>query len=678
MPGHVFISYRRDGAVNQRWAERVHERLVAEGFDVWRDAKGIEPGQRWSKVIPPALDDAVMVLCVISASLLDSDWVDDELNYARQRKLLVVPLQVEADYHPPLHLTGVQELDLHADDAAAWTQLTELVARHAGHVPKVARQTAEGQRRDRELRYLDRLLYTQRVVQLTPLYTELASIERRAATLAKALPADLMPVSFRHARAAEVDSPGAEGVRHDDILSVFKDYADEGVVPRLAVLGEPGAGKSFSLRRQSAELAVHALEDDRAPLPLLIELGKWTNPAESFTRFVETELGDLGRDWEDLLASGRAYLLLDALNEIPTAQQAFKIDQIRPWLTDPRLAGLVLSCRERDFVGDLRLEMDRLVIEPLDPPRIYRFIRRYLDVIDPAAAIDRGEVLFWRLATGDEPWRTARVRESWMQGPEKRGDGFHDFWVGQQGGLAEDIAAIEHDRRALLWLARNPYLLNILFGLFLEGRLPPHHERRAAVFARFVADVLERERVRHKKANGDALPPGEAGLREALGRLAWNMQTVGGLTGADSVQTTILLPNALSSLTSAQLDHAQAASLIEVRGSQVFFTHQLLQEYFAALGLKAQIDSDRLDAQRLWTPEDWWERRGWEEVVNTLGGLYADDPEPLIRWLGDANPEVLADTLLANGIPAAQSERLMRQAHDWRARMTDPGWRTAR
>ena len=72
---HIFISYRRDGAVNQRWAERIDERLVAEGFSVWRDVTGIQPGQRWGQVIPPALDDAAMVLCVVSKSVLESEWV---------------------------------------------------------------------------------------------------------------------------------------------------------------------------------------------------------------------------------------------------------------------------------------------------------------------------------------------------------------------------------------------------------------------------------------------------------------------------------------------------------------------------------------------------------------------------------------------------------------------------
>lgn len=681
---HIFISYRRDGAVNQRWAERIDERLVAEGFAVWRDVTGIQPGQRWAQVIPPALDGAVMVLCVVSKSILESEWVDDELNYARQRKLLVVPLQVDVEYHPPFHLTGVQKLDLHADDDDAWYQLLQLIARHASGGPRW--QSKDGHssqtdlQRSRELKYLDQLLYTQKAVaQLTPIYTELAGVEHRAKTLAKALPADLMPVSFRHARTDDRKlDPPEDARRHTDVLAVFGEYERAGVAPRLTILGEPGAGKSFSLRRLAADYASRALTDVKAPIPLLIELGKWTDPGQSFDTFVRTELHDLGDDLDDLVRSGRVCLLLDALNEIPTAQQPYKINWIEPWLADRRLAGLVLSCRERDFVGDLKLDMDTLTIEPLDPPRIHLFIRRYLDVIDPVHADERTDAFFWRLASGDDGRAAEQAQDAWQESQRDGVNEFAQFWQGGTKSPDEAsrtavaaIAAIEKDRRALLWMARNPYLLNILLGLYLEDRLPPHHERRAAVFASFVDDLLLRERERYRKATGEDEPPGQGGLLESLGKLAWDLQNSSIEGSQQNVQTTVLMPTARQLLSQVQMDHAQAASLIEVRGEQVFFTHQLLQEYFAALGLKAEIDAERLLAKDLWPAKSWWERQGWEEVVNTLGGLYLEHPDRLVRWLGDANPEVLADSLTANGIPADRSRLLIEKSREWIRRMTD-------
>ena len=81
------------------------------------------------------------------------------------------------------------------------------------------------------------------------------------------------------------------------------------------------------------------------------------------------------------------------------------------------------------------------------------------------------------------------------------------------------ISTIEKDRRSLLKLAEIPYLLNILVGLFLEGKLPEQGKSRAEVFARFVEDILLRERKRYQKATENNTPPGEACLLVALAEL---------------------------------------------------------------------------------------------------------------------------------------------------------------
>ena len=400
---HIFISYRRDGATNQQWAERVDARLSEHGFKVWRDVDGIQPGERWTDKIPPALEQSALVLCIVSKSLLDSDWVDDELNFARNRKLLVVPIRIEIEYRPPFMLSGVQPFELYTDDSNTWKKLFEFVDRH---VPRDNNDslkpiTRPAQlRRQRELEYLDRLLYSgKQVAQLTPIYTELASsVEHQVKNLASALPADLIPASFLHQSGAA--RKNGEGQHYDDILKVFDSYKQDR--PRLALLGEPGAGKSFSLRRLSAQRALEAQENPEVAIPLLVELGDWIEEEDDlpFDKFLRNSLKPLEKYLDELIISGRAYLLLDALNEIPTAQQSGKIKQIRKWANDQRLAGFVISCRERDFTNDLQLDIDTVTIEPLDPARVHQFIQRYLHVIDPANAKIQGEKLFWQLATG--------------------------------------------------------------------------------------------------------------------------------------------------------------------------------------------------------------------------------------------------------------------------------------
>ena len=78
------------------------------------------------------------------------------------------------------------------------------------------------------------------------------------------------------------------------------------------VLGEPGAGKTTTLRRLAYEYAQTALEDEEAPLPIYVELGGYTREIRTPKAYVQQAFGDLGPHLTDYLtracrpAAGRA------------------------------------------------------------------------------------------------------------------------------------------------------------------------------------------------------------------------------------------------------------------------------------------------------------------------------------------------------------------------------------
>ncbi|GIL14410.1 MAG: hypothetical protein BroJett038_31300 [Chloroflexota bacterium] len=92
---------------------------------------------------------------------------------------------------------------------------------------------------------------------------------------------------------------------------------------------------------------------------------------------------------------------------------------------------------------------------------------------------------------------------------------------------------------------------------------------------------------------------------------------------------------------------AAGASLLEV-GENLRFTHQLLQEYFAARRLDRELRAGT-PASRFWPPQAWWQPQGWEETAILLAGLYSDDTTPVIEWLRDAQPELTARCVLESG-----------------------------
>jgi hypothetical protein len=76
-PTQVFISYSpRDNA----WLERLQihlKPLVREGIAIWDDTK-IKPGSPWQSEIRQAIAVAKMVVLVISADFLASDYIADK------------------------------------------------------------------------------------------------------------------------------------------------------------------------------------------------------------------------------------------------------------------------------------------------------------------------------------------------------------------------------------------------------------------------------------------------------------------------------------------------------------------------------------------------------------------------------------------------------------------------
>lgn len=110
-----------------------------------------------------------------------------------------------------------------------------------------------------------------------------------------------------------------------------------------------------------------------------------------------------------------------------------------------------------------------------------------------------------------------------------------------------------------------------------------------------------------------------------------------GSGGEGNALTVLPLARAREFLTEKQVYQAGSASLITVSDT-VRFSHQLLQEYFAARYMDTEIKAGRLQASTIWKPENWWERTNWEEAAILLAGLYSDNCTPVLNWLANANP----------------------------------------
>jgi pSer/pThr/pTyr-binding forkhead associated (FHA) protein len=139
----IFISYSR------RDREKMHvirEGLIGQGLSVWSD-EALEPGTpSWRQDVQLAIESAGCVVAVLSPDAKNSEWVNEELGYAKIRKLRIFTVLARGDESNalPLGLTGVQWIDMRSDyqteiedlvHQAAMEQLVAAITEHLGKGP---------------------------------------------------------------------------------------------------------------------------------------------------------------------------------------------------------------------------------------------------------------------------------------------------------------------------------------------------------------------------------------------------------------------------------------------------------------------------------------------------------------------------------------------------------------
>ena len=111
----VFISYDHDDKVDM---EDIKRALENEGLRIWVDHIGLPPGTPgWQKTIETAIEEAHCVLVILSPSAKESEWVGDEIAYAKSRSKDLIPVLVRGSEKDaiPIALISHQYADIQND-----------------------------------------------------------------------------------------------------------------------------------------------------------------------------------------------------------------------------------------------------------------------------------------------------------------------------------------------------------------------------------------------------------------------------------------------------------------------------------------------------------------------------------------------------------------------------------
>ena len=513
--------------------------------------------------------------------------------------------------------------------------------------------------RQLEINYLNRLLLNHSVWQ--EVYTPMAGIGQMRVAAADGAGDDdeidmvTMPTAieamfqaFDERIEAEMPRPTRlEQRQYTDILEAVAEMR------QIIILGDPGSGKTTTLWTIAADYAERAKADPARPLPVFVRLGELTATRTLHDHIAAQLSDDLRPHAAQLMADGRLVLLLDGLNELPATDK----DARQQHMADLRAlvgncqkhdAVLAVTCRELDYTAALDLQLpERVVITPLDAIRIRAFVNRYIQ--QPPG---KGDELFWQLA-GEV------AQNYWQSFVKDIGDDPRTFWLasempnkwGYSWTRSNWLRERQHPR-SMLTLARNPYMLFMMTRVFTRRKRIP--QNRGLLFQDFIDYLLLK---REKLAEAVAIT-----LRNRLAELGYKMQ-------AQGEGTSFAQADALRYLGGEQSLYQAKSANILTGNDQVRFSHQLLQEYFAACRLDVEMKSGT-PATRFWPAGEWWEPQGWEETAILLAGLYSDDCTPVLEWLRDANPDLTVRCVLESGAHTPDDTKTM-LCDAWLPRLTD-------
>jgi HEAT repeat protein len=580
---HIFLSYR---STEVDFALRLAADLKNAGVNLWMDRLDIKPGDDWVNALQKAVTDSAAIVAVVSPEYVQSKYCKRELSRADRigRPIFPVLLRPVPDVDWPMEIERSQYIDF-SDWQDEQVYQTQLNA-----LVQTLKQKASAQVKpipDAETRYLTSLIARLESHKGVLEFVELSGV-------AGTLSSDEEPI---RPKPLQVDLAGGGGS-----FTLLKEQPQPGReplhsitqaverYPRFVLIGPAGAGKTTVVQRLALQIArARQVKKRTTPMPLLINLAAWQE-GQSLAEFLKSNW-PFDSDPVELLSKGRIFLFLDGLNEMGAAgSQNTKL--LREWLDDENAPQrIVVTCRTTDYTGDLTLSVPTIVAEAMDEKRIRHFVINYLGKDEAAPLL-------------------ARV-------------------------LPDDDADLD-DARHLFQLAQNPFLLTVLMLVYLDspnGDLP---RNMGLLIKRLIMALWQRE---HTRQTPGWVPFEE--MEAAFSQLAYAVID-------DDKPNIISREYALKYLGSeALLRVSISVNIITSQSENVHFNHQLILEYFAAVGLEqvglpTRLTRPRFDAYGGRTVTK------WDQVIVALSGI-ASNSDAIVRSVAEVDP-YLALECIASGI----------------------------
>jgi hypothetical protein len=231
----------------------------------WLDATSIPGGGNWYKNIQHGLENAYAVICIVSANADESKWVQREQLRADEDDIPLVAVHPKK-HRNPIHLQEVQPIVMDSDEAYV-SGLARLIAklgecratpRKTPTLPVVTTPDPTPDLRAHILEYLKWVLLEAKADLRDSLYVDLSASKEqvnrpKTRSVNKGLSSDLDDDFFTFSSVQMERLDGEDfGKAGQDVPDARQAVRD---MQRAVLLGEPGAGKTTTLRKLAVDLA---------------------------------------------------------------------------------------------------------------------------------------------------------------------------------------------------------------------------------------------------------------------------------------------------------------------------------------------------------------------------------------------------------------------------------------